>query len=899
MIPGPFPGARTDTGNSAHTDTPTRPRTATALLRAAGLPASSWAAAGNPHLFARATAYHRARQTLAERARTLADLLGTTVVPRLPPHSPHRRAVIALRRRLHSGAAPDAADCRLLALGTGVPAARWRQAHDLYVADNALAEEYDALARATAEEWERVGELCWELARAHPVMRVFLDSTAPELTETVQRRLDRGEHWSSARLRRNSTFLWRALARAAIKTTPRDWVGQIAPLPITPTLDRTLTVPRLLTPGSVLTAMAAEVSHNVHTLRTRLNALDLTTADATTMIAPAPLHFTTPEGNGASKNGAPHGHLHYGVIDPAHPGTLRRIDLVRTPALDAVMARLATGPRPVGEIETELLAGITGERAETARHALRNFLAHLHRLGVLETCAPPHRVHSGWTAPRPRAAPLPHPAPWPGGVTTAVPSDWFLDSYRRAETPGRRPLTVPAEAVDIIHTGLRTAARLTALRRADRADTPDTGTPPDPLPGLDTEPRPLRSFLEPPEHQGQSATRRPCYEGWHPARTPDSGYARLLDHLRDQRDQDGYADSFDIDDALLDAVGAPRAEEAMPPWPLDCLVRPLGGHGPLAVLESASPAAVLDARFADTLDTLITGHDNTAYDNTAYDNTGYDNTAHYRGFLTAVERTADIHFVEVLVPPLAERAANAVRRPRLTSWWTGDPDPAPYYGTTGLTGARYLPLDRITLRREGTRVVAEADGRRIVPVHHATRTPMPPYDHLLRVLLTARHPGTGTVLRCDGLAGAFPGARRVPRLTVGGRLVVGPASHRIADTRLWDPGDTDRDKVIRLAALRDVDRLPRFGFVRVRRDTPQTPVDFDALPALRTIDRLRARYGRDGGLLVEEALPAPGDHLLRDRAHPGDRATVAAQLLLRSPHTLDTLIEAAAAALNA
>ncbi|MFE7135848.1 lantibiotic dehydratase [Streptomyces sp. NPDC057638] len=950
-----------------------RPRTAapptpygTALLRAAGMPSAAWAAAGSPALFARATAHLRARRCLADRARLLADLLGTSVVPHPALSTPHRQAVLALRRRLHSGAAPGDADCLLLEAADGVPVAVCQEARELRESDGRLTEEFAALDRATDEEWARVGALCWETVRAHPVMRVFLDSTAPELTETVERRLAHGASWSSNRLRKNSAFLWRALARAAVKTTPRDWVGQIVPVPIvavgaaadgpdspcpearsasspfpspasSPSRsgprhpDRAVNPPhpphpsapgprrngaprpptsaaRLLTPGATLTAMAAEVSQNVHVLRARSGALDLTDAGPGTLIAPVPLHFGTAEASTGAPSPADDGagQLRCGVVDPAHPGRLRQITLARTRPLDAVLARLAAGPRPVGEIETELLAGATGERADAARRALRGFLAHLHRLGVLEVCAPPRRIHGGWSAP---GGPLPHPSPWlgePGGAARAagVPDDWFLDSYRRAEGGDRHPLTLPAAAVTAVHAGVRTAARLAALRRADHAEPVNplneaTPHPYAPLRGIDERPRPLRdflAFLEQPLAQGPdgrplSVRIKPVYEGWHPARTPGSGYARLLELLGARLGDE----SGDIDDALLDAVGAPTARESMPSWPVDCLVRPLAGDGPLAVLETASAAGVLDARFADTLDTL---------------GGGYDGTERHRAFLAAVERAADVRFVELLIPPLAERAANAVRRPRLTSWWTGDPDPAPYFGAIAPGAARYLPLDRITLRRDGTRIIAEADGGRIVPVHHATRTPMPPYDLLLRVLMAAHHPGTGDILRLDGLAGAFPQARRVPRLTVGGRLVVSPAAHRVPGPELWDPRwsgtgaepRSDRDKVLRLAALRDAAGLPRFAFVRTRTDTPQTPVDFNALPTLRVLDRLRAQDST-ADLLVEEALPAPGDHVLRDRAHPGDGNTIAAQLLLRTPlghdtDTFDALVDVAVAALR-
>ncbi|MCP9963745.1 lantibiotic dehydratase family protein [Streptomyces somaliensis] len=231
--------------------------------------------------------------------------------------------------------------------------------------------------------------------------------------------------------------------------------------------------------------------------------------------------------------------------------------------------------------------------------------------------------------------------------------------------------------------------------------------------------RPRRGRLPPPR-----AARTP---GWAAPGAPggEPGYAALLDHLAARAGEE----RVDLDDALLDALGAPPADEALPPWPFDCLLRPLaGGPGsPVAVLETASPAGMLDARFAEGMRAL---------------DGGYGAADAYRAFLADLERRTGVRFVELLVPPLAERAANAVRRPVVTSWWTGDPDPTPYHGPVG-GEARYLPLDRITVRTRDGRLVAEADGRRIVPVHHATRGPVPPYDRLLRLLLAAGLPPPG------------------------------------------------------------------------------------------------------------------------------------------------------------
>ncbi|MBO8193150.1 lantibiotic dehydratase, partial [Streptomyces oryzae] len=291
----------------------------------------------------------------------------------------------------------------------------------------------------------------------------------------------------------------------------------------------------------------------------------------------------------------------------------------------------------------------------------------------------------------------------------------------------------------------------------------------------------------------------------------------------------------------------------------------------------------------------------------------YPNPAAHRDFLAAFERRTGVRFVELLVPPLADTAANAVRRPVTTGWCTGDPNTPLYYGpareggrpaaagrrSTPLPPVRHLPLDRITLRvaegaeggegAEGRVLIAEADGVRLLPVHHATRAPVPPYDRLLRLLASAGHPATTRMVRLDGLAGAFPGAARVPRLTVGGLLVVSPAQWRLPRAALWRATDPEPAKVAALAALRRSAGLPRFGYLRTRPGAKPLPMDLAALPALQAIERLsRPEPGAD--LVFEEALPAP-----HQAAEPFG---VAAQLLLRLPHdrTPEELAERAAAA---
>ncbi|MFJ9774468.1 lantibiotic dehydratase [Kitasatospora sp. NPDC101157] len=876
----------------------------TALLRVAGMPLEAWTAAGNPELFAQFADHARQDEQRAEHARELAARLGDVVVPHPGLTPADRRAVLALRRRLHSGAAPGPADRRLL---ERLPAARGLVTDAARLAADAES-SFAALRRleeAVADERERVGALGWSLLCASPVMRAFLDETDPGAAADVYGRLAAGESWGGKRLRKRAAYVWRALGRAAAKTTPRGWVGQVTLVPVAPAgedgggADGAL--PRLIPPGAALGEVAAEAVENVHAVRARLGGLDLRTAGPATLLALSPLHFLQP-GSGAPGTGV----LRCWAVDPSEPSRMRQVVLRRVLPLEQVLAHLGGGPRTLCDLEAALLGTAATGTAVRGPEVLRGFLAHLLGLGVLQACQAPRRRATGWFPAEdvrergtlPQLVPVPVPgagcgisAPAPAHRTTgsaSVPAEsgtssagasrpWFTDSYRTTAS------AVSGAAVRRVERALGTAARVAWLRETDRLAGPDPHRlPPEPaeLAELTERPCPLGDILARCLPDGDSPPPQPLrrYTGWHPAETSGSGYAALLAHLSARAD----AGTVDLDDDLLDALGAPPAATVLPPWPLDCLLRPLPGPGPVAALETASPAGVLDARFADALGTL---------------HGGYDNLRSYRAFLASVERLSGARFVELLVPPLAERAANAVRRPVITGWWTGDPDPLPYHGADGLT-ARYLPLNRITLRRAGPRIIAEADGYRLLPVHHATRTPLPPYDVLLRLLLAAGHPAGARVIRLDGLAGAFPGASRLPRVTVGGgALVISPAVWRVPAALPWRPGDGD---LVKARALADLERragLPRFAFVRAVPQPKPVPVDFAALTAIPLLERISARHP-DAELLVEEMLPAPGDLPLRDPLHGG--AAVAAQLLLRLPFDrgAEELAEPAAAALR-
>ncbi|MFF9864889.1 lantibiotic dehydratase [Streptomyces sp. NPDC013953] len=858
----------------------------TALLRIAGMPCEAWTAAADPGLFQRVARHAEAEERRIERARVLAGRLGEEVVPHPLLAAADRGAVLALRRRLHSGAAPAAADCHLLERSPAVPAGLAAEARDL--AEEARAQEGSlaALDRAVAAEAERVAAQAWHTARTDPVLRAFLDSAAPGLLEDAERRLAQGQSWSGKQLRKRAAYIRRVLGRAAVKTTPRGWAGQIAVLPVTAGGDGT----SLVAPGPApLGALAAAAMENVHLVRARTAAPDLRTADPATLLVPAPLHFTepppagTPDGSlaespagtpadaPAGPRGDSAGRLRCYVVDPREPGRLRHVVLRRTRVLETVLALLADGPRPLGELEKTMLGLAAPPGAPAADPGvLRGFLQHLLSMGVLQVCTAPRHHYSAWT---------PADAVTAGGALPRTPADtgpgaWFLDSYRTLAAG----VAVPVPAAERVQRGLRLAARISALRDTDGHPDVPLQTRPE-FAAVTERPRPVSELLAdrlPTAGDPPPPSRR--HGGWTRPRDPGSGYARLLEHL-DAAVRTG-AGHIDVDDALLDALGAPRADDALPAWPVDCLLRPLppsGGRGPVAVLETASAAGVLDARFADGLRALYGG---------------CPSADAYRDFLAAVERRTGVRFVELLVPPLAERAANAVRRPVTTGWWTGDPDPTPYYGPPG-PHARYLPLDRITVRRSGGRIVAEADGQRVIPVHHATRSPAPPYDVLVRILLAASHPAASYLVRLDGLDAALPGRRRLPRLTAGGDLVLSPATWRIDRTHLWQPGDGPLAKVRTLALLRRTLALPRHAFVRAAPGAKPVPVDFDSLTALQVVERLCAQQA-GGELLAEEMLPAPGDLLLRDPLHHG--AAVAAQALLRLPYDRDAEQFAAVAA---
>jgi hypothetical protein len=515
------------------------------------------------------------------------------------------------------------------------------------------------------------------------------------------------------------------------------------------------------------------------------------------------------------------------VPDDDNPGGLREVRIRDTAAVAAVRQVLGSGVVRTSDV-TDLLAPDADERG---RGVVRDFVRHLARLGVVQVSARPGAELHDWCA----------------EPTVDTGHTGFVDVYRRAIGH------VSADAVRRLGELVTDVGRLSAVLL------PHDTIPAHPVLDLvGDDPRPVSEVVAEFVEGREPRAPRPKEAAW-PQPRPDTPYQRLRDWLHSRADDA----EIDITTDVLDHVGAPPARP--PRWPVDCLVRPLRTGRYLGVLEAVLPAGVLDARFGDALRRL---------------HGALPQVDAYRDFLAATAQHRDVEFVEILVPPHGDRSANAVRRPHYTHTWTGDADLSTYLADDARP-ARYLPLDRITVcRRDGRVVVADADGRELWPVCHATRVPPAPWDVVV-ALLTAAAP-VGRLARPfvlgDHMA-AFPGRDSVGRLVLNGQLVLAGRSVRVDRLALPRPGDPLDTRIRDLATLRASTGLPRWNFVRAEGGRRPRPVDLDGFAALRTFDRLLADPAVSA-LVIEEMLPDP-EHLC---VHDESGGSLAAQLLVRLPH---------------
>jgi hypothetical protein len=846
------------------------------LLRMAGLPGRIFLAAGSADLFERVDRLEREALRYRSLAGAAAERIGDRVVTRPELSTGERRAALALRRKLHRAARIDEGGGERLAATIegilGVEEPLRRELLDL-VARSARLGELEATARLVcAAEELRLQRLPWDLALREPGLARLARHANPEAWEDLRRRVQRGEAWDGKRLRQRAGLLWKLIDRATLKATPRGWFAGVALVIAGPG-------GRGAYPPAVDGAAAVEWRENLYGWRRVRGRRALQRGDPAALLTVAPLHLRDGD------------RMRFWVDepDPQRRGTVNEVALRRTAALEGIVALLGAGPATLAQVEDALIpAGDPGQRAGLVR-----FADHLAGLGVIEVSTVPRSTRTGWAAPE-----LIDHTGAPDGPAQAKPAGGgdaglgkrtedrgYLDVYARAAAP------VPGPTVERLEYLLGQALRVAALAEQDQqgqadAQTLEAAAVVAATGGVGPEPRPVLELLAeqlqrterggvpappggPREPGGEHAEvaevdHERYWRSWLPPADAGSGWARLLRWI------DEHADGgpvLDLDPAQLDQVSCPPTVTL--DWPCDALLRPLGpSDREDAVLGALTRAATVDARFVPALEAL---------------HGQVPSTTAYRRFLRRLEAEAGVTFVELIAPPLNLGAANAVRRPLLTRVWTGVPDLMGYCDAAP-SGASYLPLNRITMRRLGDRTIAEADGRLLWPIHHATRTLQPPWRELGDLLLSAGAPMRARSLQhlvhhLGYSLPAFPGRRTMPRITVAGGLVLSAAQWRVPAAALWRDGDASLAKTRALRRLRRELGLPRFVFLTRRPVDPPHPCDLDSLRAVATIDRVRDGGGDD--LLATEAIPAPDRLPIRSGGRPED--TFAGELVLRLP----------------
>lgn len=812
--------------------------TSSCLLRVAGAPISAWLQAANPTLFARVRELEPRVASYAELGRRLAEELGRELLaaPSLP--RTERSLALQARRDLHNARplAPAVGDrLVVLAAALGLDAARWREQLGAAVAaSRELAELEPQVDAMVAEEEARLAELAWSLVRDLPIARLLVSHRDPAFASALEERVARGLSWRSRSARRSGAYVWKVLVRATTKSNPRDFHGHVALLPVGG--DAAPGEPLRLRPD-----FAAQWLENVHRQRRELGQAPRSHPPQA-RLSLTPLHWWTET------------HLRAWVIDRENATEVREVELRRISLLDAIHAVLADGSLPHASALVE-----AGARLPAAdRELLPGIVDHLVGLGVLEVSSSPRErfVEPITSAGTQGCIVVEERVLGPAAVSAPLDARrkeaGFLDVYRRADA------SLPASLGLRLQRQFGEVQRLLALIDADRR--PSTAHADD---------GPAVPLLAAIEAQVLAPARpwtggpAPLARHWPLAREATSGYARLLAFLASEADR---ADVIDIDAQRLDELGAPPAAFD---WPVDCILRLPDGSAPHdgvdAVLDEAFPAGSLDARFVAAL-RRIEGE--------------VAHVDHYSAFLRELEAATDATILELLIPPCSIGAANAIRRPLLARAWTGDADVEPYIEGARAAGLRHVPLGSLTLRRERGETVIEAGGRRMWPIYHATRLPLPPWNVLADVLLTAsplRPPWTPR--RLSFSLDAFPERASMPRITVGGGMVIACAQWRLPAGEPWERGASLRGKIRALERLRARLGLPRWVFASSGPKRKPAACDLESVLGLRALEDA-ARAG--GEVLLAEMLPAPDALRLVDEACAGAGRSVSS-VMLRLP----------------
>ena len=571
---------------------------------------------------------------------------------------------------------------------------------------------------------------------------------------------------------------------------------------------------------SALAVSATYAAHWMESVRARRRALAAPVGNwpqADSWLAVNPLHWDEDENLVAI------------VLD--HHEQPSEVVVKRTDLLEAVCAALVSGPRTCAEIQQAL-----DDFHDDDRGALAGFIRYLVELGIVQPVA-----QSAKTLLDRRAKPGERFAHVTAGERAHA---GWVDVYRRANSA----LALDA-CLDLQERALQTL-RLLQVPRSDA----------EPPPVMIDSQRSwtvteiLRAELRSREVKGSNEVKTDhqaeLVAGW-----PLTRAVELLEG------RTGRSATVDIEPDLLDMLGV---SDVALNWPVDCLLRlPAPEAEFTAVLAEFWPSGRGDARFAEALANL---------------HGGVPQVDAYRSFLHELQALTGILFVELLAPPLADAAANAVRRPAYTDAWTGDPDARAYLPRNAKPG-RYIPLQEISIRRSNGRLRAEANGQLLWPVYHATRSFSPPWDRLARILLAAA-PFDSTVAygRFDPFS-LWPQRRHTPRITVGRTFVFAPARWKLSAGDCWDSSGSTVSKVRALLRLREGLSLPRW--LELAQPAAKTTIacDLESLPGMRLLERCLSASGE---ITAVEMLPRPDQLLVGDLAHNNDDRLVS-ELLLRFP----------------
>lgn len=819
------------------------------MLRLAGLPFGIWERAGSESLFADVTALEHLESEWRRLSSRFAADLGALVVPSVELADDERASTLRVRRQLHKGVVPSpegfaaAKRSAITALGNGDPFVD--SFDDLIGLASAISWSSHALTKAIDEDQQRLAYEVWDLVQGIDEVRKLIEFRNGALLNEMQRCVERGLGWNTRSIQKRTRAMWRIIERATTKSTPRDWHGHLAL--VSPAEASAVADGKVSGDGIVVKRQSVAMwTPNLHTSRAhaveRVVAMNREPASMRSCrdirVSLAPLHRVS------------NGLVTVWLNDPEDPTKLDEVQMRRTDDISATFDILRHGSLSVGELLERLDCLLTDDDLEV----LAGVIAYLCSTGVLQASqAVVSKQFADGEAHR-----------------SSDTSEGYVDVFRRASCSPDRSFT---ELQPMLNTAIRLMRLVSGAAGHQARPQSSKVTDESALSGK-WESRRLTDLVA---AYVESLEDDPAAAGTH---THGNGncwpiaqggpYETLLTEIR--RLALSGRDQISLNDELLDRVAAPRLDAG---WPLDCLVRiASAGSQVFGSLEDVFPAGNVDARFLASMD----------------DARQMQDVVDYQRFITMLEELSGVPLVEVLVPPNASGAANAVRRHIYSTAWTGDGDRLSY-DPLATSPARYIPLQDIVLRRQRGQLIAEAYGRPIFPVHHASRIPMPPWSAVTGPLLSCGPPALRwNPTQLHSSLTAFADLDHVPRIVVDDGLIVTGAQWRVRldelpgfaaadgerETAKLVAGGSLLDDLRTLARVRE--RLHPVRFVYVSAERPDKPVACD-LASTRSIDALKKVAAKaEAWLTLTEMVPSPDQLSTVDERMAGYGPSVSAVL---------------------